>query len=636
MFSNKQSKQIVLIGMLLCVGILVGGVSPVQAQTDYSTAPDCSTVSYNGSGTSSDPYQVDDPYTLQCITTQSLSSHYIQTSDINMSVTNDWNGGSGFRTIGMDTSGNFGNFGGHYDGNNHSIEYLYIDWSGKYVGLFSNLNDNSNVKNIAIYNSYIENTKTEAGTKSTGMLAGRIEGTVNNTVVSGQVVAEYGAGGMADTLGERGTVKNSYAVVDVLSKQDDAGGMFGYLVGANLENVYSIGSVNGAGSVGPVIGFPDGTSGVKDVYFDQVATGFNTGATNTVGLSKSVMRGSSSSSNMPGFDFTNNWTTVDANDGYTADSFPILQSLNKTQQLSAQSISTVSNYDLTVNIDHNGTDVDTDYEILDDTDSVVASGNTGTDGQVVQNLEEGTYEVQLAYSDDQYSNITKTVTLDAGKTVDETLSLASYDLTVNVTNDVTAINTTYDILDSSNTVVASGTTGSDGQSVESVKYGSYDIEVAYDDPKYGDMPYSITVDSDITANVDIDIAEYDLTINTTETGSTAGVNVSYNVTQNGSTATAGYTDGETTQTINYGTYNISVANASTYVENTTEVVLGQNETVEFDLVEKSSDTVVVDSGNDGQSGLFASLGFIGSVFTGLVAVLTIGGIAFGIFRSKVM
>ena len=73
-----------------------GGFVGTAAAAAGNTAPDCSAVSYTGSGTSSDPYEVGNVDQLQCIENQGLGNDYELTSDIDASGTSQWNEQSSF------------------------------------------------------------------------------------------------------------------------------------------------------------------------------------------------------------------------------------------------------------------------------------------------------------------------------------------------------------------------------------------------------------------------------------------------------------------------------------------------------------------------------------------------------------
>ena len=69
----------VTISMFSGTIILVGGVAG-----NTGGGVSCGSVTYDGSGTTSDPYKVSTASQLQCIEEQGLDSNYVLTSDINL------------------------------------------------------------------------------------------------------------------------------------------------------------------------------------------------------------------------------------------------------------------------------------------------------------------------------------------------------------------------------------------------------------------------------------------------------------------------------------------------------------------------------------------------------------------------
>jgi hypothetical protein len=69
-----DTQRVLILIALVGVLYLSVAVGTVGAQT----APDCSTVSYNGGGTEANPYEVGDVDQLQCIKEQELNANYVQ------------------------------------------------------------------------------------------------------------------------------------------------------------------------------------------------------------------------------------------------------------------------------------------------------------------------------------------------------------------------------------------------------------------------------------------------------------------------------------------------------------------------------------------------------------------------------
>jgi hypothetical protein len=97
-----------------------------------------------GAGTVESPYQISKLSELLWIS-NSPSSNYIQTADIDASETAIWNGGSGWNPI--------SNFSGKYNGQNFSINGLCIDRkSTDYVGFIRNMNYTATISNLHFSN----------------------------------------------------------------------------------------------------------------------------------------------------------------------------------------------------------------------------------------------------------------------------------------------------------------------------------------------------------------------------------------------------------------------------------------------------------------------------------------------------
>ena len=81
-----------------------------------------------GTGDENDPYRIETLDNLLWLsTTEDVwndNAYYIQTSNINAIETQDWNNGEGFSPIGTNQ---YNLFSGYYDGQNYSINHLYID-----------------------------------------------------------------------------------------------------------------------------------------------------------------------------------------------------------------------------------------------------------------------------------------------------------------------------------------------------------------------------------------------------------------------------------------------------------------------------------------------------------------------------
>ena len=193
-------------------------------------------------------------------------------------------------------------FNSLFEGNGHIISGLSIDREGFPAGLFSAVDNNSEIKNIglldidirgissvsglvgenygSIINSYALgivagvsnigglvgiNNRTDGQIISsfanvtvtgsgfdTGGLVGQNDGLIINSYVLGKVSGDFHVGGLA--ANNKGTIINSYATGDVSGTRNVIGGLIGTNSG-NIVNTYARGAVSGASRVGGLVGF---------------------------------------------------------------------------------------------------------------------------------------------------------------------------------------------------------------------------------------------------------------------------------------------------------------------------------------------------------------------------------------------
>ncbi|MDZ7688034.1 MAG: hypothetical protein U5J64_04795 [Halobacteriales archaeon] len=245
-------RKFVLVVAITGALLLTAGVSTVAAQS----APDCSTVSYSGDGTTSNPYEVGNVDQLQCIDEQGLDENYVQVSDIDASGTSSWNGGDGFEPIGgtLDTAAT--EFSGTYEGQEFDITGLTIDRDEPNVGLFFIIGEDGEVKNTSLVNADITGlsfvggiASANGGTISESSVSGSV-GDPDNGVVAGGIVAENGVGG---------TIEESYSTASI---DGASGGIVGGFTADNagtIEKSYTTGSVDGITVTGGFTGTNTGT-----------------------------------------------------------------------------------------------------------------------------------------------------------------------------------------------------------------------------------------------------------------------------------------------------------------------------------------------------------------------------------------
>ncbi len=169
-----------------------------------TTITDNSTHSYNGSfvgsltwingvfqpmgfGTSGDPYQIANLNNLYWLsqTTNELDKYYIQTANIDASVTSLWSAG------GWICIGGSGAFEGSYNGDDYTIDELTINRPGTFQQGFFRLLVNATVENLNLTNMDI------TGLSDIGGLAGQIQNsTVTKCSVTGSISGGQCTGGI--------------------------------------------------------------------------------------------------------------------------------------------------------------------------------------------------------------------------------------------------------------------------------------------------------------------------------------------------------------------------------------------------------------------------------------------------------
>jgi PKD repeat protein len=331
------------VGVMFVIILVVGlGAATGTAAAD---APDCSTVSYNGDGTTSSPYEVGNVDQLQCIENQGLDASYELVSDIDATGTSSWNFGSGFEPIGDNNNP----FTGGLTGNGNTITGLTINrGSLDEVGLFGQIGSGGGVQGVNLKDVEI------SGANRVGALAGDNSGNIIRSSATGTVTGSgLNAGGLIGF--SEGTVSRSFAMVRVNSNTN-VGGLIGNNDGGSITNSYARGNASGSNdpsidhptgglvglnrgsvtqsystgdisggnafetSIGGFVGTGGGT--VSQSYWDVPASG-ETGSAGGTGLGDisdtppaDEMTGDDAPNNMQGFDFTNTWDTVTGPDGY--------------------------------------------------------------------------------------------------------------------------------------------------------------------------------------------------------------------------------------------------------------------------------------------------------------------------------
>ncbi len=284
---------------------------------ESATAPDCSAVSYAGSGTAENPYQVGTLEQLQCIEDWNLSADYVLTSDIDASETANWNDGKGFDPVGTGAYGDGASFTGTFDGDGHTIAGLSINRSDRgSTGLFGGIGEGGVVGNVTLDSVNVaRGGAAERYSDYTGGLVGMAHSRalVHAVSVSGTVSGDRSVGGVVGYL--NGSTLLRSASTAAVSGSDGVGGLVGRandwelydgpeVNNATIQNSYAAGAVSGDSEVG---GLVSNFGGVHDSYWDELATGQAASGGGT-GLTTAQMTGEAAVSNMTGLDFESNWT----------------------------------------------------------------------------------------------------------------------------------------------------------------------------------------------------------------------------------------------------------------------------------------------------------------------------------------
>jgi len=249
--------------------VLSPAIGPVEART---TSPDCSTIDYNGDGTTNDPYRVSNISQLQCMsdksTTTTLGDDFTQVSDIDASGTSEWNNGSGFDPMGFSGSFDYMPYNGTFDGQGYNITNLTIDRGGKSrVGIFGGVGSEGKITNVSVVDANIN------GDRNAGVLAGVNSGNISESYAMGVLNGSSNVGGIVGY--NSGSVTKSNASVLVRGINNRVGGLVGLHYGTVSES-YATGSVEGSGSVGGLVGANDAYRGtIMNSYATGEVDGFN-------------------------------------------------------------------------------------------------------------------------------------------------------------------------------------------------------------------------------------------------------------------------------------------------------------------------------------------------------------------------
>ncbi len=217
-----------------------------------------------GSGTESDPYQVENLCHLRDMDA-SPQSHYIQIKDIDATtMTHGWK--NGFAPI--------KDFSGTYDGNGYKISNLKVnvaDEALENIGLFGTLQGGL-LKRVKLVGFL-----TEGGVNVGSLVGLNNQGTIEDSEVDGKVDGHRTIGGLVG-LNQGGVIRNSASAVRVGENSSGtwvavAGGLVGQNDGGTIVGSHASGGVTGSNQVGGLVGKNRGSVTSSHANGDVAGTG---------------------------------------------------------------------------------------------------------------------------------------------------------------------------------------------------------------------------------------------------------------------------------------------------------------------------------------------------------------------------
>ena len=237
----------------------------------------------NGTGTSSDPYQItcaDELFEVR----NALGAYYKLMNDIDLTEWIEENTPSqGWAPIGNSSTP----FTGTFDGNSKSIKGLYINRNTDCCGLFGYTNG-ATISNLTLERPQI------TGGHYTGGVAGRTNGSITNTtLINPQITGGRFTGGVVGYA--IGSIKNTTLINPQITGGDDTGGVAGYACSTTITNTTLINpQITGGSYTGGVAG---GLHWNDDISSSVVIKGSIKGGTYVGGILGFISIGSLSVSN---------------------------------------------------------------------------------------------------------------------------------------------------------------------------------------------------------------------------------------------------------------------------------------------------------------------------------------------------
>jgi hypothetical protein len=227
----------------LALVLVLGVLAPVsQSSVDTGSTPEPRAI-----------FQIFDVDDLQDMQNH-LDDDSILMNDIDATITSTWNGGEGFVPIGAFATP----FLGSLDGQNHTINGLYINRNTDFVGLIGYMRTGSSVMDLSLSGVEIN------GNRQVGGFVGWNDyGIITNCSSTGDVSGTgHQVGGFVGR-NNGGTFMNCSSTGDV-SGEDHVGGFVGYNDGGTITNCYSTGNASGGteDQVGGFVGLNWGVTAI--------------------------------------------------------------------------------------------------------------------------------------------------------------------------------------------------------------------------------------------------------------------------------------------------------------------------------------------------------------------------------------
>ena len=180
----------------------------------------------------------------------------------------------------INSAGAASGYSAKFNGNDYTISNLYTNGTStsgtstnRASGLFAELDDYADVKNLTLASAVIE-----GGYGDGGALAGRNSGKISNVTSSGEVVGKGDLGGLIGNNETGGTITESSTSGNVTGEQDNVGGIAG-------DNWGTIGLSSSSAKVSGNMGYIGGIAGYSAGTIDRSYATGNVESTSTGGAS---------------------------------------------------------------------------------------------------------------------------------------------------------------------------------------------------------------------------------------------------------------------------------------------------------------------------------------------------------------